>query len=152
MLAGCVQDYFGWQLLDFKPSTRGDLGSFRGKGPSYHSSNPNPGNQQELTITNNAASYTKSYLKYKAVELGSPIQPKYDVYGLSVGSNLTNWTGNDVPTGMDILMTQVHELGHTLDALTQIGYDDEKKHPDRPDLGGKILENCVKSRGGFKYQ
>jgi RHS repeat-associated protein len=152
VLAGCVRDYFGWQLLDFKPSTRGGLGSFRGEGPSYHQSNPNPGNNQELTITNNAASYSISYLKYKSAELGSPAPPKYDVYGLSVGSNLTNWTGNDVPTAMNILMNQVHELGHTLDALTQIGYDDETKHPNRPDLGGKILENCVKSRGGFKYQ
>jgi hypothetical protein len=67
--------------------------------------NPNPGNTQELTIINNAASYTISYLTHKSAESGSPTTN--DVYGLSAGSNLTNWTANDVPTGMDILITQV---------------------------------------------
>jgi hypothetical protein len=152
VLAGCVREFFGWELIDFKEATKGGFGTFKGKGPSYHGTNPNPGNNQELTITNNAASYSISYLKYKNAELGGKTPSKDDIWGLTVGSNLTNWTGNDVPTDMDALVVQIHELGHTLDALTQIGYDDDTKHPDKPDLGGKILENCVRDGGGFKFK
>jgi len=68
------------------------------------------------------------------------------------GAPLTNYTGYDSPSAIEMLITQVHELGHSLDAITQIGYDFPEKHGGKTDLGGEILENCVRDRGGFKYK
>jgi hypothetical protein len=69
------------------------------------------------------------------------------------GAPLTNYTGYDVTDPMKMLKVQVHELGHSLDDITKIGYDDQERFPKHPDdFGGKILEDCVRRRGGFKYR
>jgi len=47
----------------------------------------------------------------------------------------------------EILKSQVHELGHSLAAITGVGFD-RNNTPE----GGWKLENCVRNGGGFKYR
>jgi RHS repeat-associated protein len=155
VLNGCTQDYFGVTLKNFKPSGRKNPGSFTGTGPSQLPSNRFPGNDQTFTVTN-STSYPINILKDKHDEFsrasGEPPSTT-DIWGLTMSSApLLNYTGYNVPTPMDILVTQVHELGHSLDIITGIGYDDADKHGGQKDLAGMTLENCVRSRGGFKYK
>lgn len=144
-------------LNSFKPSVSGDIGEFSGAGPSYLATNPNgAGNNGTFNVRNNAKNYSNSYLKLKENEFraarGEPPDTR-SIVGLTVRSApLTNYTGFDVKNLMDVLRTQIHELGHSLDVITSMGYDDRDKHPNRPDLGGKILEDCVRRRGGFRYR
>jgi hypothetical protein len=98
-------------------------------------------------------------LKFKANEFRQALgKPPYaanvTVNGLTMpGAPLTNYTGYDVTDPMKMLKVQVHELGHSLDDITKMGYDDQERFPKHPDdFGGKILEDCVKRRGGFKYR
>ena len=65
---------------------------------------------------------------------------------------LRNYTGYDSPSPMQMLETQVHELGHSLDAITRIGYDDPTRHGGTGDLAGTILSDCVKKRNGYRYK
>ncbi len=62
---------------------------------------------------------------------------------------------------MEILKTQVHELGHSLDVIT--GYRYKGKTDDgegirlgqtkgKPIEAGFKLEGCVAKYGGFKYR
>lgn len=158
-LDACTREYFGVTLNSFRPSSRGQNGSFTGTGPSYLPNNSIPGNKQSFTITNNVTSYSTSYLKFKDDEFRKaagrpPNATNVTIDGLTMpGSPLTNYTGNNVTNPMKILIIQIHELGHSLDDITKIGYDDRERFPVHPDdLGGTILENCVKRRGGFKYR
>ena len=113
---------------------------------------------QTFTVTNNVTSYSRSYLKLKSNEFRQarglpPHGPKVVINGLTVTTApLTNYTGYEVTNPMQMLEVQIHEVGHSMHAITLIGYDDDDKFPTRPDLGGKILEDCVRSRRGFKYR
>ncbi len=157
VLNRCTQDYFGVSLDNFKPSVSGGIGEFTGTGPSYLSVNPNgAGNNDTFTIRNNATTYSNSYLKFKQNEtlsaLGLPPDHR-PIVGLAPRSTpYVNYTGNDLKDPMEVLRTQIHELGHSLDRITQIGYDDSGKQPGKDDLGGRILEDCVTRRGGFRYK
>ncbi|HXM47489.1 MAG TPA: hypothetical protein VN956_06435 [Pyrinomonadaceae bacterium] len=154
VLDSCTQDYFGWKLEAFDESRAGHSGSFKGTGPSYLPNNPNGyGGTATYTITNSVR-YSNDQLRAIDNRRKIPGEPNTGrILGLTdPGAPLTNYTGYDSPSAIEMLITQVHELGHSLDAITQIGYDFPEKHGGKTDLGGEILENCVRDRGGFKYK
>jgi hypothetical protein len=154
VLNSCTEDYFGVTLKRFDESRRGHNGSFTGMGPSYLPGNPNgEGGTATYTMTN-SVDYSNKELKKMATEWfgGAAPEPGKIIVGFELpGYPLRNYTGSD-NSPMQMIMTQVHELGHSLDEITQIGYDRLGKHPGRPDLGGRILEDCVRKRGGFRWR
>jgi hypothetical protein len=154
VLNSCTEDYFGVTLKSFDESRRGQNGRFTGTGPSYLPGNPNgEGGTATYTITN-SVDYSNKELQKMATEWfgGRPPEPGKKLVGFELpGYPLRNYTGSDNGP-MQMIMTQVHELGHSLDEITQIGYDNINRHPGRPDLGGQILEDCVRKRGGFKWR
>jgi YD repeat-containing protein len=153
VLNSCTEDYFGVTLNTFDESRVGHAGSFTGTGPSYLPNNPNgSGGTATFKITN-SLDYSNAQLTAYNNNLKTPGEPTSGpIIGLTIrGAPLKNYTGTDNGP-MQMLMTQVHELGHSLDAITQIGYDIPENHSGKKDLGGKILEDCVRKRGGFKYR
>jgi len=153
VLDGCTQDYFGVKLNDFDESRIGHSGHFTGTGPSYLPGNKNGyGGTATLTVTNSLR-YSNAQLTAINDSLTLPGEPKTGpVEGLTNReAPLTNYTGYD-NNAMRMLVVQVHELGHSLDAITQIGYDFPEKHGGKKDFAGKILEDCMRKRGGFKYR
>jgi hypothetical protein len=155
VLNGCTDDYFGVTLNPngFTPSASGGVGSFTGTGPSYLPTNPHgAGNNDTFMVKNNSSTYDTKYLtfldnQFRAAMGRPPNPPGVTVVGTTNRfAPLTNYTSRNLGP-MQTLVTQVHELGHSLDAITGIGYDFKKD-----DLAGRILENCVRSRGGFKYK
>ncbi len=153
VLNSCTENLFGVTTNSFTGSSKGNNGSFQGTGPSYFRTNKQgAGNNDTFTITNNATSYTSSFLtnldnQFKVAAGKSPNPPGRTVIGTTNRfSPLTNYTANNLGP-MQTLQTQVHELGHSLDVITGIGYDSFED-----DLAGKILEDCVKRRGGFRYK
>jgi hypothetical protein len=145
VLNECTQDYFGVTLNSFTPSSHGKDGSFTGTGPSYLHDNPNgAGYDDTFTITNNVRRYSTSELSTINRNLTGKDQR---VTGMTDPyTPLRNYTANDLKSPLEILKTQVHELAHSLDAITAIQYKDKGVEP------GDKLESCVIKRGGFKYR
>ncbi|HWN11913.1 MAG TPA: PKD domain-containing protein [Pyrinomonadaceae bacterium] len=155
VLNGCTEDYFGVSLISFKSSVSGGVGEYTGTGPSYLGVNPNgAGNNDTFTIRNDAATYSRAELTNydnQFRKLAGKPPHSNPILGLTQPrAPLKNYTGNDIKDPMRVLMTQIHELGHSLDTITSVGYDDPGKHSGTEDLGGQILADCVRQRGGFR--
>lgn len=141
----CTRTLYGVKAIDFIGSEKGKGGSFKGNGPLWE----NGGYDKDFTVRNNVTAFTKAEAKtwvnayYKDNNIG-PIPPNYDVYGFTPPFEpRLNYTASDLGA-MDMLVTQVHELGHSLNNLINLKYP--------ADLGGQKLEDCVKQKGGFKYK
>lgn len=64
------------------------------------------------------------------------------IYGFTDSSSpYTNFTSNNVNSTVEIVKTQIHELGNSLRYVTGAANNDKAKVPD-PDAGNR-LENCV---------
>jgi hypothetical protein len=133
--------------LSFTESRKGSNGSFTGRGPDGLS---NGGNVAQIDVINEVNAYTSGQLKqmYNAslAPGDPPLGPNDFVMGLT-GNDATltayrNFTAKNLTSAMDILKTQVHELGHSLQFIVGTNYPGDK--------GGQKLEDCVTAKGGFK--
>lgn len=146
-LGECLKTLFGVDLLSFTESRDGSNGSFTGFGPDRLS---NSGNNAQIDIVNEVNAYTSLQLKqyYNAhVPPGTqPLGPNDFVKGQTRDgggySAYRNFTASNLKNSLEILKTQVHELGHSLQHIVGTNYAE--------DLGGQKLEDCVNSNGGFK--
>jgi hypothetical protein len=139
VLDKCVQQLFGVAFRLFAPSEPGQSGVFVGYGPD---SITNAGNNAAIGVGNDNRTYSEAWLTAKAKET-EVVRGR--VTGLTnTASPYVNWTANDVDPN-EMLTTQIHELGHSLGAITT-GNLEEKPYFDN----GKALEECVKNGGGFR--
>lgn len=133
------------QEKGFTETTLGSAGSFTGTGPDVIN---NSGNNSTFTITNNASKYSLDDLKKIHENLsGTKLSKNERVTGLAPPDYpWVNYTANNLTPRLEVLKTQIHELGHSLDVITGIRYKDKGIE------AGFKLENCVRDRGGFKYR
>jgi len=133
------------KTLEFTGSVKGTGGSFKGNGPLWE----NGGYNKDFTVYNNNTAMSTAELTafahahHKADPQYTDVPPGYVAIGYTPPWGNTNYTANDL-SRMQTLETQVHELGHSLQALIDTKYD--------LDLAGTKLHDCVKERGGFKYK
>jgi RHS repeat-associated protein len=140
ILNGCTEELFGVTLKSFQETTLGSSGSFTGQGPDVIN---NGGNIRTFRVDNNASKYSLDDLKTIHHNLTGKIDR---VTGISDPQYpWTNYTANNLPSRLEVLKTQVHELGHSLDVITGI------RSRDKGIEAGFKLENCVRDRGGYKY-
>ena len=147
VLNSCTQDLFGvtTDQAKFTETTLGSSGSFTGTGPDVINKS---GNDNTFTITNNASKYSLNDLKTIHENLsGKKLGKNERITGNSPADiPWINYTANNLTPRLEVLKTQVHELGHSLDVITGI------RMKDRGVEAGFKLENCVNDRGGFKYR
>ncbi len=147
VLNKCLQDLFGVELRSFTDSRRVRNGSFTGFGPDRLSGG---GNNTQIDVVNEVNAYTSGRLKQfinANLPAGQPpLGPNDFVTGLTwSGSGHTpyrNFTASNLRNSLEILKTQVHELGHSLQQIVGTNYSG--------DLAGQKLEDCVNSNGGFR--
>ncbi|MGH9942902.1 MAG: hypothetical protein ACRD9R_11165 [Pyrinomonadaceae bacterium] len=153
ILNECIQELFGVELRSFTESRRGSNGSFTGTGPSNYNNKNGAGNNDTFTITTDVHRYSLNDLRdvenrFRAAAGRPLLGPNDQINGTTNRlAPLTNFTANDLKGSFAILRNQIHELGHSLDAITGIGYDFQKNGE-----AGKKLVDCVASRKGFKYR
>jgi hypothetical protein len=113
------------------------------------------GNDTTISVVNEVSAYTSAqmitfYNQGKPPSQQLPANANVTGYTGSTPSCYTpyrNFTASNLRNPMEILKTQVHELGHSLAAITGVGFDQN----NTPEAGWK-LEDCVRNGGGFKYQ
>lgn len=137
-LNDCTQELFGVELRSFTGSRRGANGSFIGYGPDVIRAG---GNNNTYTIVNDVTKYTAADLIKVHRTLSGKIER---ITGMAFADYpWLNHTARNI-SALEILKTQIHELGHSLDVLTGIRYKDHGIE------AGSKLENCVNRRGGFR--
>ena len=139
VLGNCLQQLFNVELYAFKGSTPGGSGYFIGYGRDsrQHSQGGRDGASGIIVVTNDAATYNAAQISQRAGTAAVGYTPPGDPY-----NNFTNNNNNSIGT----LQTQVHELGHSLFAITS-GLS--SLVPDRVERGTS-LEDCVRNNGGFR--
>lgn len=147
VLNGCTEDLFGvtTDQSAFKESTLGSAGSFKGTGPDVINKS---GNNNTFTITNDTSKYSLNVLKQIHETLsGTKMGKNERVTGTALPDHpWINYTANNLTPQLEVLKTQIHELGHSLDVITGVRYKDKGIE------AGFKLENCVRDRGGFKFR
>jgi len=145
VLNRCTDRVFGVTTNSFAEASVGSSGSFNGTGPDVIN---NSGNNSTFTITNDAARYTKETMKQIHETLsGQKMAPNERVTGLTRPDYpWLNYTANNLSSQLEVLKTQIHELGHSLDVITGIRYGDKGIE------AGFKLENCVRDEGGFVFR
>jgi hypothetical protein len=149
VLNKCVQDIFRVTAYAFKGSTPNGNGYFIGYGTDAIS--PSRGGRGGakglIVVTNDATSYTSAQLNVLA---GAPLPPNSTTTGLTYPAfpynNFTNSNNNAIGT----LISQVHELGHSLFRITSGLSPFLPETESDPDYYGHALEDCVKRYHGFR--
>jgi RHS repeat-associated protein len=144
----CTQELFGVSLTSFTGSKKGQGGSFVGLGPDRGNGN----NNTVIKIRSDVTTYSLSQLK--AIENGARaargeplLKPGDQIYGITFpNAPYTNYTANDLTNPLDILKNQIHELGHSLAAVTQID-----RNPPLGEQGAKLVK-CMNKKGGWQLQ
>jgi hypothetical protein len=171
VLADCIRPQFGVELRSFTESRRGINGTFTGYGPDtgYTGTNPNgpfeyansnPGSDAEFEVINEVSAFSGKQLGGFAHKYSGGKVPGGWVYGYtgptpSGYTSYRNFTANDLKDAMQIISTQIHELGNSLHDITTAANNDKKfvtnptSAPDS-DAGAK-LEKCVRDHKGLKY-
>ncbi len=153
VLSDCVDMLFGVTMTSFNPTERGRAGSFTGIGLDVIK---HAGNRATYTIYNDVTRYSSEALtsgnankNERVTGLSDPAYP------------WTNYTANNLSSMMEVLRTQVHELGHSLDVITGYRYKDKLDEGSgfrlgqtkgKPIEAGFKLEGCVAKYGGFRYR
>ncbi|HEY6120156.1 MAG TPA: hypothetical protein VIV66_09370 [Pyrinomonadaceae bacterium] len=133
-------------MTSFQQTERGRTGSFTGIGFDVIN---HGGNSATYTIYNDVTRYSSEALKIAAGSEGKGGR----VTGLTDPTYpWTNYTSDNLSSTMEILKTQVHELGHSLDVITGVRYKDKLDDKGNPIEAGWKLEGCVAKYGGFKYK
>lgn len=147
MLNDCTKRLFGVETRSLTESRDGRNGSFTGFGPDRIS---NGGNNAQIHIVNEVNAYTSTQLTNI---YNSNVPSSQHVSGFTYGytgptpsgnTAYRNFTANNLTNSLEIVKTQVHELGHSLQAIVGTRY--------AGDQGGQKLEDCVRAGGGFKYK
>jgi RHS repeat-associated protein len=145
ILNECTQTLYGVTTKEFTESRKGKGGSFKGNGPLWE----NGGNNADFTVNNNSTAMNTAELtefsNRRNRDRGmDPLPPGQVAIGNTPRfSPNQSYTASDLGP-MEMIVTQVHELGHSLNDLVGL------KYPG--DTGGQKLEDCVKNKGGFKYR
>jgi RHS repeat-associated protein len=145
ILNECTQSLYGVTTKEFMESRKGKGGSFKGNGPLWE----NGGNNADFTVNNNSTAMNTAELtefsNRRNRDRGmDPLPPGQVAIGNTPRfSPNQSYTASDLGP-MEMIVTQVHELGHSLNDLVGL------KYPG--DTGGQKLEDCVKNKGGFKYR
>ena len=140
----CTELLFGVTLASFTPSNSGSNGSFTGYGPDQIY---NGGNNANITVTNDVSTYSSAQnlaiVNASRIAHGvAPYPARTFIYGrTSSTAPYANSTSNDVKNTVEIVKTQIHELGNSLRYITPAANNDNANVPD-PDAGNR-LENCV---------
>jgi RHS repeat-associated protein len=143
-LDSCIKKLFGVSLTSFKPSQRG-----KNRSVTVNFTDPNR-RLNGLTgfgVVNDVTTYSRStartYVNSNYAANGQPPLPSNSViYGFTSSSSPhINFTVNDEKNSVNILKTQIHELGHSLEHILGISKYKE---------AGWELENCVAKEGGFR--
>jgi len=131
-------------LTSFTPSNDGSDGTFKGFGPDRIK---NGGNDAIIEVTNDVNKYSSSealvVVNAARVAAGlTPLPANTFMYGfMDPASPYTNFTSNNVTNTVEIVKTQIHELGNSLQEITGAANNDQANVAD-PDAGNR-LENCV---------
>jgi hypothetical protein len=122
-------------IKTFVPSTPGGIGSATGVGLDLFSFR---GPNSTITVTNDAQTYN-------AAQIGPLCGLNGPALGCETSTNpYLNYTNNN-NSAFGTVVTQIHELGHSLyDITTGVGLN-----PDSADTG-KSLEDCVKKNHGVQ--
>lgn len=149
----------------------GASGSFKGYGPDtgYTGTNPNgpfayansnPGSDAEFEVINEVSAYSGKQLgdfghKYSGGKLPRGWVCGYTGSTPSGYTSYRNFTANDLRDPMEIIKTQVHELGNSLSDITTAKNNDKifitNPGTGRDSDAGAKLEKCVREQNGFRY-
>ena len=152
VLGDCVQQRFDVTLYAFKGSTpggRGGVGYFIGYGQDARS---RAGQSGLVVVTNDAATYTSAQLNERwAAAHGRSVPRGTTVGGLTDPRDplypYNNFTANNL-TPMGTIVSQVHELGHSLYRIIS----GLSPFVEEPQDMGRALQNCVRGTGGFQWR
>ncbi len=150
-LADCIDQRFGVTLISFSDSQPGQNGSFTGRGPDYINRG---GNNGTITVTNDVSRYSSAQLEVESQLTGNaPSPPGQFILGLTISSSPSlNFTANNVLQlgfpPLEIVITQVHELGNSLEFFTRAANGDRGSNGDND--AGQKLEDCVRRNQGFR--
>jgi len=137
----CIRKFFGVSLTSFNASDRGKNGSV-----TVNFTNP-ARTLNGLTgfgVVNDVSSYS---IKTAPEDVRNQEGKNSKVYCFTnSGSPYTNFTLSNITNSMDILKTQIHELGHSLQYIAMNAVSGYKQYGE----AGWELENCVRDNGGFK--
>jgi RHS repeat-associated protein len=107
LLGPCVKQIFKVTEQSFTPSTPGTFGSFTGT----------LANNKEFTVTNDAKTYSTNTLTWRYAPLTALLGGS--IYGYTNGlSPYKNYTANDLSPSELTTAIQIHELGHSLAAIS----------------------------------
>ena len=141
-LAECVKDLFGVTLAGFRESRPGGIGYFLGIGNVSGDKTQVP---VPIVVSNDAAKYTSAQL---TVVSDTKLLPGEFLKGWTpptLPQAYDNFTANNLGP-METIITQVHELGHSLHIITS----GSNVIPHRGGEAGKALQDCVRSKRGFR--
>jgi hypothetical protein len=159
VLKDCLSRKFGVELRKFDETRAGHDGSFTGFGPNVVDHPVMNGNDSEYTILNDVHLYSLDKLKTLAINSGHQVGEKDRITGMTFNENSMirhNYTGSD-NSALEMIKTQVHELGHSLDYLTGIRLGDRHDAETDPRKkrgieAGFVLEDCVTAGHGWVYK
>ena len=149
-LEQCVKDIYGVTMTSIQAATPGNLGTFSGSGRDVL--RRSGGDNSPILVMTNTSSFSSRQLAqmsedYRRRNSSHPrLQPGELVLGATFGfgmaglvnvSPYTNYLANNPPadfsSNYSYLRRQIHELGHSLSAITGRGSGER----------GKQLEDCV---------
>lgn len=136
-------------LTSFTPSQRGKNGNV-----NVNFTDPNR-RLRDLTgfgVVNDVTTHSRSTARAAVNAIytaggGSPLPSNTILYGFTDPSSPhINFTVSDEKNSLNILKTQIHELGHSLEYIARPAIGGYSKYKE----AGWKLENCVAGKGGFK--
>ncbi|MCW5955995.1 MAG: RHS repeat protein [Pyrinomonadaceae bacterium] len=137
----CIRKLFGVSLTSFNASDRGKNGSVT---VNFTDPARRLNGLTGFGVVNDVSSYS---IKTAPEDVRNQEGKNSKVYGFTnSGSPYTNYTLSNITNSMDILKTQIHELGHSLQYIAMNAVSGYKQYGE----AGWELENCVRDNGGFK--
>ncbi|MGH9949781.1 MAG: hypothetical protein ACRD6X_21645, partial [Pyrinomonadaceae bacterium] len=140
-LEECTRDLFQVKVTSFTPSERGKAGNV-----NFNFTDPNRrlNGYMGFGVMNDVTSYS-IVTAPEDVKIQAGKNQRITGFTNS-GSPHINYTLSNITNWLDIVKTQIHELGHSLQYITRNAVGGFPQY----DEAGWKLENCVRDKGGFK--
>ncbi|MEJ7860895.1 MAG: VCBS repeat-containing protein [Pyrinomonadaceae bacterium] len=145
----CIRKLFGVSLTSFIPSGKGKNGNVN---VNFIDPNKKLRGGAGFGVVNDITTYSRGAARAEVNAIRKsngepPLEKNSILYGFTNSdSPHTNFTANDEKSAVNILKTQIHELGHSLEYIARPAVSGFTQYKE----AGWDLENCVVGEGGFK--